>query len=139
MLALSVLARPWPVWIWISKAFVNLMRRLTGQGSADGSIVNVSSSIAGNCTSSDLDETCPKDLSSHAFNGDSPDRCEPSTQANLHPDYFTQPAAADQLIYDSFSAGYGCLDNIFDVDLLLHNSMAFQGLNGVGELETSNF
>ncbi|KXH31889.1 hypothetical protein CSIM01_02441 [Colletotrichum simmondsii] len=41
LLALSQLSKSWPVRLWISKSFVSLMRRLTGQGS----IVNVTSSI----------------------------------------------------------------------------------------------
>ncbi|XEU97693.1 hypothetical protein FSHL1_002979 [Fusarium sambucinum] len=48
ILALSELAKSWPISLWITKLFVNLLRRLTGQGSAlsAGSIVDVRSRIA---------------------------------------------------------------------------------------------
>ncbi|RBA12506.1 hypothetical protein FPRO05_03956 [Fusarium proliferatum] len=48
ILALSELAKHWPVGLWIMRFFGNLMRRLTGQGSAvsAGSIVDVTSRIA---------------------------------------------------------------------------------------------
>ncbi|ODM20362.1 hypothetical protein SI65_03415 [Aspergillus cristatus] len=121
MLALSVLANSWPVRIWISKAFVNLMRRLTGQ---EHSVLHADS--AGD--------------SSHDIDGNSPDRREPSAQVadSNAPDYFP-PTAADQLIYDPFSAGYGCLDGMFDIDSILPNSLAFDGLGEIGEPNASDF
>lgn len=48
LLALSELAKSWPARIWIANAFVDLMKRLTGQMSSGGSIVSVSTRIAGN-------------------------------------------------------------------------------------------
>lgn len=140
MLALSVLANSWPVRIWISKAFVNLMRRLTGQGSGSaGSIVNVSSSIATSSEHSGLHADSAGD-SSHDIDGNSPDRRDPSAQVtdSNAPDYFP-PTAADQLIYDPFSAGYGCLDGMFDIDSILPNSLAFDGLGEIGEPNASDF
>ncbi|RJE26775.1 hypothetical protein PHISCL_00907 [Aspergillus sclerotialis] len=157
LLALSVLAKSWPVKIWISRAFVNLLRRLTGQGSASGgSIVKVSSSISNNNTSmapsgrSDLPQQCqpsPTSSFSHVASRHS-DTAEQNTQSTringqpreLHvPDYF--PHIHDEYIYDSFPAGY--LDNMLDVDMLLHSnigptlSMPFEGLNGSEEQDTT--
>ncbi|QMW38837.1 hypothetical protein G4B11_002073 [Aspergillus flavus] len=131
LLALSELAGSWPVKIWIAKAFLNLLRRLTVQGSA--SIINVSSSIANNrsnagqsswSNSSGLQRAhSPKQIVLDSY------RNEPMTRAghisgpqlrDLHPaGGFTQ--AADHFVYNSFWASY--LDNTFDVDLLLQNGL----------------
>ncbi|KAF5020743.1 hypothetical protein F66182_7245 [Fusarium sp. NRRL 66182] len=48
ILALSELAKCWPVGLWLTKFFVNLMRTLTGKGSARsaGSIVDINTRIA---------------------------------------------------------------------------------------------
>lgn len=47
ILALSEISRSYPVMIWITKSFVNLMTRMTGQAekSSSSAIVNVSASI----------------------------------------------------------------------------------------------
>lgn len=160
MLALSQLAESWPVKIWISKSFVNLMRRLTGQGSnaSGGSIINVSSSIAsdrGNVAApghwgllglQQQHITSPsRDSSQIIDGGHDTNRCEPGIQAarmnsfqsrDLHTsDYFLQ--AADPFICDPFLAGY--LDDTVDVDLLLHNNLGqtipvpSEGLNAAGD------
>lgn len=159
MLALSQLAESWPVKIWISKSFVNLMRRLTGQGSnaSGGSIINVSSSIAsdrGNVVApghwgllglQQQQITSPGRASSQIIDGGhDTGRCEPGIQPtrlnnlqsrDLHaPDYFLQ--AADPFICDPFLAGY--LDDTVDVDLLLHSNLRqtlpvhSEGLNAAG-------
>ncbi|KAB8271054.1 hypothetical protein BDV30DRAFT_228412 [Aspergillus minisclerotigenes] len=131
LLALSELAGSWPVKIWIAKAFLNLLRRLTVQGSA--SIINVSSSIANNRSNAALSG---RSSSSGIHRAHSPkqtvsdsDRNEPMNRADhlsgpqfrdLHPSGgFTQ--AADHFVYNSFWASY--LDNTFDVDLLLQNGL----------------
>lgn len=159
MLALSVLAKSWPVRIWISKTFVNLMRILTGQGSATGgSIVHVSSSIA----SSRNNNLVPSGHSGlpglqHATstqnigNTFASNSYEPSTQStrtngsqagDLHT-YDCFPQAADRLVYDSLWAGY--LDNTFDTDMLLHNSIGtrqygpFEGSTAAGEPDAAEF
>ncbi|KAB8222990.1 hypothetical protein BDV33DRAFT_189169 [Aspergillus novoparasiticus] len=131
LLALSELAGSWPVKIWIAKAFLNLLRRLTVQGSA--SIINVSSSIANNRSNA---ASSSRSNSSGLHRAHSPkqtvldsDRHESMNRAgyingpqlrDLHPSGgFTQ--AADHFVYNSFWASY--LDNTFDVDLLLHNGL----------------
>lgn len=47
LLVLSEISKIWPVKLWISKSFVSLMTRMTGQSpaSSDAAIVNVSASI----------------------------------------------------------------------------------------------
>ncbi|KAE8421298.1 hypothetical protein BDV36DRAFT_280850 [Aspergillus pseudocaelatus] len=132
LLALSELAGSWPVKIWIAKAFLNLLRRLTVQGSA--SIVNVSSSIANNRSNVTLSG---RSSSSGLHRAHSPkqtvlessDRNETMTRTgylngpqlrDLHPSGGF-PQAADHFVYNSFWASY--LDNTFDVDLLLHNGL----------------
>ncbi|RDW89989.1 fungal specific transcription factor domain-containing protein [Aspergillus mulundensis] len=119
LLALSELSNHWPVRIWFAKAFVNLMRRLTGRG---GSIVNVSSSIAKN--QRDLAAPGLPRISSHARSSTD---VLGVAELSVQPTYFNSDNAhdqlsqmPDQLMYDSFLAGY--LDNTFDPDLLLYNS-----------------
>ena len=156
MLALSELASSWPVNIWISKAFINLLRRLTGPGSiVGGSILSVSSSIVSNRTnvasSGHLGSlglqhtTSPQSHFFHAIEGDqatpnSLDRCETSIRPHdLHaPDQLLPEA--DRLSYDRFWPG--CFDNSMDVDMILHSSLwqrlsaPCEGLNGVREPNT---
>ncbi|GAB1193448.1 hypothetical protein APSETT444_002664 [Aspergillus pseudonomiae] len=132
LLALSELASSWPVKIWIAKAFVNLLRRLTVQGSA--SIINVSSSIANNRSNVALSA---RSNSSGLHQAHSPkqailensNRNELMSQASyihgpqlrdLYPSG-NLPQGADHIVYSSFWASY--LDNTFDMDLLLHNSL----------------
>ncbi|KAL2844903.1 fungal-specific transcription factor domain-containing protein [Aspergillus pseudodeflectus] len=113
LLALSELSHSWPVRIWFARALVNLMRRLTGRGE---SIVSISSSIERD--NRDLAEPgprrspCPSRQAApiffldHAYNAHIHD----------HPAQMPEP-----LIYDSVLAGY--LDNTFDPDLQLYNSL----------------
>ncbi|XHF98609.1 hypothetical protein AWENTII_002157 [Aspergillus wentii] len=162
VLALSELAKSWPVKIWIAKAFVNLMRRLTGQGSAGGSIVNVSSSIttdhnsvpssghwgllglqyttgSGNIATqiNDRDQTAHNSLGA-SIQHTNLNACQPRS---LHPSDYLLPAT-DQLLSDSFWAG--SLDNAIDLDLLLHNGLGsilstpYEGLNAVDNPNPQN-
>ncbi|KAE8376631.1 hypothetical protein BDV26DRAFT_282527 [Aspergillus bertholletiae] len=148
LLALSELASSWPVKIWIAKAFVNLLRRLTVQGSA--SIINVSSSIANNRTlsgrsnPSGLHHThSPKQTGlDNSVQNDSRDAASYINRPQLRD---VQPSggfphAADHLVYNSFWASY--LTNTFDVEFLLHNGLGptlagpFDGL-GAAEGQSS--
>nr|XP_036587431.1 uncharacterized protein CTRU02_02347 [Colletotrichum truncatum]KAF6798373.1 hypothetical protein CTRU02_02347 [Colletotrichum truncatum] len=121
LLALGELSQSWPVRIWISKSFVSLMTRLTGQGSSasDRAIVNVSSSIR---------TTTPEDTS---IDGSQSASGIPSSGQvvansvgidNFEPQGFQGydglSQATDQLFYDNFWTSY--LDTAFDVDLLIH-------------------
>ncbi|KAJ5183424.1 hypothetical protein N7492_001040 [Penicillium capsulatum] len=135
MLALSVIAKSWPVRIWISRAFVNLMKRLTGQSpNLSSPIVNVSSSILTpshnmappgqmglpglqNAGIADVEGQFPAgnfDLSSYCTCGVGPQ------PGGLH-DCSCLRKAPDQFVHDSLWAGY--LDSAFDVDLFLHSGV----------------
>ncbi|RAH65213.1 uncharacterized protein BO66DRAFT_443203 [Aspergillus aculeatinus CBS 121060] len=143
LLALSEPSRSWPVRIWFAKAFLNLLRRLIGQGSRQGgSIINVSSTIAGHSSpapSASVDSTEP-----HTLNNINPatasrrpsnvilselDSAEPSHQPGHGHEALladNQPAsnssqATEQVLYDTFLAGY--IDQTFDPDLLVLNSL----------------
>lgn len=131
MLALSVIAKSWPVRIWISKAFVNLMKRLTGQGSSlNGPIVNVSSSIW--TPSSETPVPAQTGVRLQPIANQLPlSHVEPNSHCtcniggnpdNLHA-YGCLWRAPDQFIHDSLWAGY--LDNALDVDLFLHDGVGF--------------
>ncbi|RKL03643.1 hypothetical protein BFJ68_g11387 [Fusarium oxysporum] len=123
ILALSELAKHWPVGLWIMRFFGNLMRRLTGQGSAvsAGSIVDVTSRIA-NCNrneDSTLTEVSRVTSQTLAENGG------PFTDATNAQvagavmetnDLFQQPA--DQFSFDNFWA-----EDTIDVDLLLQHGL----------------
>ncbi|EXK85256.1 hypothetical protein FOQG_10634 [Fusarium oxysporum f. sp. raphani 54005] len=123
ILALSELAKHWPVGLWIMRFFGNLMRRLTGQGSAvsAGSIVDVTSRIA-NCNrneDSTLTEVSRATSQTLAENGG------PFTDATNAQvagavmetnDLFQQPA--DQFSFDNFWA-----EDTIDVDLLLQHGL----------------
>ncbi|KAM0273840.1 hypothetical protein ACHAPA_001418 [Fusarium lateritium] len=135
ILALSELAKSWPVGLWIMKFFVRLMRNLTGQGSglSAGSIVDVTSRIAKDGREND-DSTLGLSSGPSRDVSQNPD----DSRAFRHqPDLFnTQPVDAersgmeeqqvpemfawsgDQVGYDSFWAE----DNI-DVDLLLQHGL----------------
>lgn len=133
MLALSVIAKSWPVRIWISKAFVNLMKRLTGQGSnLNGPIVNVSSSIWS--PSNDTAPSTPSQMGVRIQPITSqfpPNNIAPISHCtcNIGSDPTSPHApgclwrAPDQFIHDSLWAGY--LDNALDVDLFLHDGTGF--------------
>ncbi|RSM06405.1 hypothetical protein CDV31_009179 [Fusarium ambrosium] len=123
ILALSELAKPWPVGLWIMRFFVNLFRRLTGQDSAtaSGTIVNVTSRIGNSDVESRGNQ--PND------NMPAPSRDEPTMPATVNNraqprDQQTvdfMPQVTDPMGYDSFWAG--CLDNSIDVDLLLQHGL----------------
>ncbi|KAK1473943.1 hypothetical protein CCUS01_05533, partial [Colletotrichum cuscutae] len=125
LLALSQLSKSWPVRLWISKSFVSLMRRLTGQGS----IVNVTSSIHGPNYRTFAPQYAGEEgnpavlnsfrgsdgvLDSAGLNPSQPEA--PSGTESFH-------QATDQVFYDTFWADY--LDNTFDVDLLIHSHPGF--------------
>ncbi|KXH64204.1 hypothetical protein CSAL01_03867 [Colletotrichum salicis] len=126
LLALSQLSKSWPVRLWISKSFVSLMRRLTGQGS----IVNVTSSIHGPNYRTFAPQYVGEETNQtllNSFHGTSEIGTEtaglstaqpeaPPGQENFH-------QATDQMFYDTFWADY--LDNTFDVDLLIHSHSGF--------------
>lgn len=151
MLALSELAKSWPVRTWILKAFVNLMKRLTGLSSgAGGSITNVTSIVVnnrGDINSDLLQHRNGPPNASHSLDEDqSPyPRGEQGTQSNfLNRSEFGNLHAhgdilqlSDQVMNDSFWAGY--VDNMFDSDLLLHEStgplfsLPFENYTGRGE------
>ncbi|CAG8093731.1 unnamed protein product [Penicillium salamii] len=137
MLALSQLAS-WPVRTWILKAFVNLIKRLTGLSSgAGGSIISVTSNVVndgGNTAAwgdigSDFPHTTgsqnpsqpmnePQSLHLRSDQGPQPPFIHRSEFGNIHAGDLSQ--LSDQVMNDSFWAGY--VDNMFDSDLLLHES-----------------
>ncbi|KAJ0423512.1 fungal-specific transcription factor domain-containing protein [Aspergillus carlsbadensis] len=119
LLALSELSASWPVRIWFARGFLNLMRRLTGRGGS-GAIVNVSSSIAGSQsdTVASLGAGLPEALSPA---GPSLSHGAGVVDSNTQPASFDDSRRPDQLLYDSFVAGY--LDNSFDPDLELYNTL----------------
>ncbi|KAF4455580.1 hypothetical protein F53441_2104 [Fusarium austroafricanum] len=125
ILALSELAKHWPIGLWIVRFFGNLMRRLTGQGSAvsAGSIVDVTSRIA-NCsrnqessatTSTEAIREASQNFgeSAVAFNQGSMANAQPAMETN---DLLQQPA--DQFGFDYFWA-----EDTIDVDLLLQHGL----------------
>ncbi|KAK1723028.1 fungal-specific transcription factor domain-containing protein [Colletotrichum acutatum] len=119
LLALSQLSKSWPVRLWISKSFVSLMRRLTGQGS----IVNVTSSIV---STLNFSSSLPNPAVLDSFRGSDGGM----DSAGLNPSQPEAPSgiesfhqATDQMFYDTFWADY--LDNTFDVDLLIHSHSGF--------------
>lgn len=109
------------------------MRRLTGRG---GSIINVSSSIVRNHSNSAFERIgnsesqhgATIDESSHGFTANPilpnfpgiPESSYPGNSESFNVHHYA-PQMPDQLMYDSFLAGY--LDNTFDPDLLLYNSL----------------
>lgn len=110
------------------------MRRLTGRG---GSIINVSSSIVRNHSNPAFERVGNSesqhaviDQSSHGFTANPilpnfPGVSESSAYLGDSNESYNAhhyaPQMADQLMYDSFLAGY--LDNTFDPELLLYNSL----------------
>ncbi|KAG8674249.1 hypothetical protein FPOAC1_000213 [Fusarium poae] len=125
------LAKSWPIGLWITKLFVNLLRRLTGQGSAlsAGSIVDVRSRIA---NGSGVNEGPALDLSrsgnglqisdegmngfSQQNNGLFDNTNGSGTGEHQVHDMLQQPS--DQFGFDSFWA-----EDTIDVDLLLQNGL----------------
>lgn len=126
MLALSVIAKSWPVRIWISKSFVNLMKRLTGQSSSlRGSIVNVSSTIvpSNNMPQPAQISTGPAMIENYhspsSFEQSSYCTCNAGPQLGVHHAQDCLWKAPDQFLHDSLWAGY--LDNLFGGDLFLRD------------------
>ncbi|EEU45285.1 uncharacterized protein NECHADRAFT_40529 [Fusarium vanettenii 77-13-4] len=126
ILALSELAKPWPVGLWIMRFFVNLFRRLTGQDSAvpGGAIVNVTSRIG----NSDVDsrgsqptDNVPIPTRSEGTEPAIPAVANNRAQSQDQHAVDFMPQVSDPLGYDSFWAG--CLDNSIDVDLLLQHGL----------------
>ena len=161
MLALSELAKSWPVRTWILKAFVNLMKRLTGLSSgAGGSITSVTSNVVndrGNTALwSDMGSDLPQQTTSfpcapNPMNGPQNLNMRDNQAAQssfIHPSEFGNIHThgdllqlSDQVMNDSFWAGY--VDNMFDSDLLLHEStgpifsLPLEDLSGRGETNAS--
>ncbi|KAH8587666.1 fungal-specific transcription factor domain-containing protein [Bisporella sp. PMI_857] len=151
MLALSVIAKSWPVRIWISKTFVNLMKRLTWVDPAsNGPIVSVSSSITatsqntaspGSINLPSLQDASPQNIESQipqsSFEQSSHCTCTSGSQPGCFHAYGCLWRAPDQFVHDSIWAGY--LDSATDVDLFLHNYMGpaqypfFEGSNAAVE------
>ncbi|KAF6832497.1 cutinase transcription factor 1 alpha [Colletotrichum plurivorum] len=116
LLALSELSKSWPVRIWISKSFVNLMTRLTDQGAAPrgGAIVNVSSSIHNPNPSSlhTIEEGQDQDTPTGIMDTDAG-----FAHITQHQDFQTDGEFSHALFYDNFWTSY--LDDAFDVDVLI--------------------
>ncbi|VTT68793.1 unnamed protein product [Fusarium fujikuroi] len=126
ILALSELAKHWPVGLWIMRFFGNLMRRLTGQGSAvsAGSIVDVTSRIA-NCnrnedstlnTSAEVSRATSQTLAENGGSFTDATNAQVAGAVMETNDLFQQPA--DQFGFDNFWA-----ENTIDVDLLLQHGL----------------
>ncbi|KAH7007779.1 fungal-specific transcription factor domain-containing protein [Ilyonectria destructans] len=139
ILALSELAKIWPVGMWIVRSFLNLMRRLTSKGSAaieprrarvasemeinsrgDPAFTDVYASSTHPATS-----VLETPTTSYDSNFTSRTMYTPSspatntvvsnfTQPQIGPDYFS--GAADQFVHDSVWLGY--LDHGLDMDFL---------------------
>ncbi|KAF5646564.1 cutinase transcription factor 1 beta [Fusarium sp. NRRL 25303] len=126
ILALSELAKHWPVGLWIMRFFGNLMRRLTGQGSAvsAGSIVDVTSRIA-NCnrnedstlnTSAEVSRATSQTLAENGGPFTDATNAQVAGAVMETNDLFQQPA--DQFGFDNFWA-----EDTIDVDLLLQHGL----------------
>ncbi|KAM0217714.1 hypothetical protein ACHAQI_001764 [Fusarium lateritium] len=135
ILALSELAKSWPVGLWIMKFFVRLMRNLTGQGSglSAGQIVDVTSRIAKDGRENEdstlgLSSGPSRDISQNldgprAFNhqpdlfNTQPVNAErPDMEEQQVPEMFAW--SGNQIGYDSFWA-----EDTIDVDLLLQHGL----------------
>ncbi|KAL3448026.1 fungal-specific transcription factor domain-containing protein [Aspergillus insuetus] len=119
LLALGELSASWPVRTWFARGFLNLMRRLTGRGGS-GSIVHVSSSIAGIHWNT-IPPSEPRPVETPSAQGTSSSDATLAANSNAQPAYFGDSQRPDELWYDSFLAGY--LDNSFDPDLQLYNTL----------------
>ncbi|KAF4345614.1 cutinase transcription factor 1 alpha [Fusarium beomiforme] len=127
ILALSELAKHWPVGLWIMRFFGNLMRRLTGQGSAvsAGSIVDVTSRIANSNrgedstlnTSAEVSRATSQTLAENGGGFNEVANAQVAGAVMETNDLFQQPAA-DQFCFDTFWA-----DDAIDVDLLLQHGL----------------
>ncbi|KAF9768044.1 hypothetical protein IL306_014712 [Fusarium sp. DS 682] len=127
ILALSELAKHWPVGLWIMRFFGNLMRRLTGQGSAvsAGSIVDVTSRIANSNrgedstlnTSAEVSRATSQTLAENGGSFGDVVNGQVAGAVMETNDLFQQPAA-DQFGFDNFWA-----EDMIDVDLLLQHGL----------------
>jgi hypothetical protein len=127
MLALSELAKSWPVGGWILRLFMNLMSRLTGQGSGfDNS--NASTNVSGRFrnngnTSQSLNSEGVQpsfgdaglDAQGKIVTPTSLDRFDPVPERQQHVDYGQQ--VADQLITDALWTNNG-----FDFDFMFQHT-----------------
>ncbi|CAG1969932.1 unnamed protein product [Fusarium graminearum] len=133
ILALSEMAKSWPIGLWITKLFVNLLRRLTGQGSAlsAGSIVDVTSRIANTTRDNEGPALEPSRVSA-SQNPD--DRINGSSQQNNTAlgffDNANGPGMGEQQTTnmlqqpaDEFGFGSFWSEDIINVDLLLQNGL----------------
>ncbi|KAF9632990.1 hypothetical protein BFW01_g3853 [Lasiodiplodia theobromae] len=122
LLALSELAKSWPVKIWIAEAFVDLMERLTGQVSSGGSIVSVSTKTASSCSNHLTQRaTTPPAASAGNTTGASV-VLEKLDQPDLHTSGVLPQTAGTTAYSDPFWGGYAD-NNAFDIDFLLHTSL----------------
>ncbi|KAM5386412.1 hypothetical protein ACJZ2D_000375 [Fusarium nematophilum] len=136
MLALSELAKSWPVGMWVVKSFLNLMKRLTSQGSTSGgSTLSVTSCITtgDGATASLLNhgslargqpaiESAGNIIYSNQISPNGLEAPMPSSRVGnvlgaqhreqQPSEYYLQTSY--QLVYDSF--WLGCLDYTFDFD-----------------------
>ncbi|KAH7256268.1 fungal-specific transcription factor domain-containing protein [Fusarium tricinctum] len=135
ILALSELAKSWPVGLWIMKFFVRLMRNLTGQGSGPsaGPIVDVTSRISKDSRENEGSTLGPSSESSRdvsqnpgdprafnqqpdLFNTQSLNAERSGMEEQQVPEMFAWPG--DQFGSDSFWA-----EDTIDVDLLLQHGL----------------
>ena len=121
ILALSELAKSWPIGLWITKFFVNLFRRLTGQGSAvsAGSIVDVTSRIARANEDNASGEAGSHNLA-EALNGFSQ---QPSSFFNSGDGLGMEQQPGDMLYPDQFGFDSFWAEDTIDVDLLLQHGL----------------
>ncbi|KAJ4016313.1 hypothetical protein NW766_004505 [Fusarium irregulare] len=121
ILALSELAKSWPIGLWITKFFVNLFRRLTGQGSAvsAGSIVDVTSRIARANEDNSSGEAGSQNLA-EALNGFSQ---QPSSFFNSGDGLGMEQQPGDMLYPDQFGFDSFWAEDTIDVDLLLQHGL----------------
>lgn len=119
LLVLTELAKHWPVRIWIARAFVNLLNRLTGQNSVRGSTIDAP------CVDGSGDtNTVNLDISAHdvGFEGTP---LEPGTirldQSHLRDLYAPEYSMEENPCYDVFSVNQ--FDPGFDTDQFFRSIM----------------
>ncbi|KAF5007707.1 hypothetical protein FDECE_5955 [Fusarium decemcellulare] len=133
ILALSELAKTWPVGLWTMRFFVNLMGRLVGKGGSvvtGGSIVNSGSRVGGD--SVDDPGSSPHNPSAQARNhvhaglGDGMNSGLEGDGSNNQPSVTIADQRGGEFVPDQFNSDSfwaGCLDGTLDVDLLLHHGL----------------